>query len=70
MKKNKVAVAQFSTEKILKKNWDKIEDMMSQAADHQVEMILFPEEFLTHQLSPEEKKWYALPIGKNKLVFD
>lgn len=68
MKKNKVAVAQFSTEKNLKINLDKAEQMMSEAVHHQADMILFPEEFLTHKMSPEQKKSYALPIEKNILI--
>ncbi len=70
MKKNKVAVAQFSTEASIKKNLEKIDDMMSQARDNQAEMIFFPEEFLTHKISPDDKKGYAQPVEKNSLIHD
>lgn len=68
MIKNKVAVVQFSTEPSLKKNLDKVEAMLSQAVQQQASMILFPEEFLTFNMPPEEKKGYVAPIENHTLI--
>jgi predicted amidohydrolase len=70
MKKNKIAVAQFSTEKKLKNNLEKVEVMLALAAMHHTKMVLFPEEFLTHKMSADEKKGYAKPLENNLLIRD
>lgn len=68
MIKNKIAVAQFSTEPSLKININKVEAMLAQAVQQQASMILFPEEFLTFNMPPEEKKSYAALIENHTLV--
>ncbi len=68
MIKNKVAVAQFSTEPNLKNNLNKVEDMLAQAKQQKANMVLFPEEFLTFNMPPEEKKSYAAPIENHTLI--
>lgn len=68
MIKNKVAVAQFSTEPSLKNNIDKVEAMLAQAVQQQASMILFPEEFLTFNMPPDEKKSYAASIETHALI--
>lgn len=66
--KHKVAVAQFSTEVNLEKNLDKAEAFLSDATQNQAKIILFPEEFLTHKMPPDEKKIVAAPLNQHKLV--
>lgn len=68
MIKNKVAVAQFSTEPTLKNNLDKVEHMLSQAKLQKANMVLFPEEFLTFNMPPDEKKSYATHVEDNILI--
>jgi nitrilase len=67
-KLKKIAVVQFSTKTALKENIEKVEAMMAEATNQQADMILFPEEFLTHKMSIEEKKSHADTLDKSKLV--
>ena len=63
----KIAVVQFSTKGHANENLHEAEQFIQQAANKEVDFIIFPEEFMTLGMTPQEKLAMAEPYQTGRL---